>query len=80
MPTPLCTHRENKLYEFYKKAVASFWTVEEVDLTQDYRDWAKLTGALGGGDGERPRQRAVCHAIGGLLASATCTLLPAAHP
>lgn len=28
----------------YKKAVASFWSVEEVDLSQDGRDWDKLTG------------------------------------
>lgn len=28
----------------YKQAVASFWTVEEVDLSQDYRDWDKLNG------------------------------------
>lgn len=28
----------------YKKAVASFWTVEEVDLSQDLRDWERLTG------------------------------------
>jgi ribonucleoside-diphosphate reductase subunit M2 len=27
----------------YKKAVASFWTVEEVDLSSDLTDWAKLT-------------------------------------
>jgi ribonucleoside-diphosphate reductase subunit M2 len=27
----------------YKKAVASFWTVEEVDLSQDARDWDRLT-------------------------------------
>uniref|UniRef100_A0A6G3MFS0 Ribonucleoside-diphosphate reductase subunit M2 (Trinotate prediction) n=1 Tax=Henneguya salminicola TaxID=69463 RepID=A0A6G3MFS0_HENSL len=32
---------------FYKKAVASFWTVEEVDLAKDLDDWDKLT------DGER---------------------------
>lgn len=32
------------LWEMYKKAVASFWTTEEVDLTQDLRDWVKLTG------------------------------------
>ena len=25
------------------QAIASFWTVEEVDLSQDYRDWANLT-------------------------------------
>lgn len=31
------------LWEFYKKAVASFWTVEEVDLALDVRDWKKLT-------------------------------------
>ena len=32
------------LWEFYKKAVASFWTVEEVDLAEDVKDWKKLTG------------------------------------
>lgn len=32
------------IWEWYKKAVASFWTVEEVDLTQDMNDWEnKLT-------------------------------------
>jgi ribonucleoside-diphosphate reductase subunit M2 len=31
------------LFEFYKKAVASFWTVEEVDLEVDKTHWAKLT-------------------------------------
>ena len=30
----------------YKRAVASFWTVEEVDLSQDLRDWQKLNGAI----------------------------------
>lgn len=30
-------------YEFYKKAQASYWTTEEVDLAQDYRDWARLS-------------------------------------
>ena len=29
----------------YKKAVASFWTVEEVDLSQDMRDWEQLSGS-----------------------------------
>ena len=28
----------------YKKAVASFWSVEEVDLSQDARDWERLNG------------------------------------
>lgn len=32
-----------KIWEWYKKSVASFWTVEEVDLTQDLTDWEKLT-------------------------------------
>ena len=26
----------------YKKAEASFWTAEEVDLASDSRDWEKL--------------------------------------
>lgn len=32
-----------KIWEWYKKSVASFWTVEEVDLTQDLTDWEKLS-------------------------------------
>lgn len=31
------------LWALYKKAVASFWTVEEIDLGADLRDWEKLT-------------------------------------
>jgi ribonucleoside-diphosphate reductase beta chain len=32
------------IWEWYKKSVASFWTVEEVDLSQDINDWEnKLT-------------------------------------
>jgi len=27
---------------FYKKAEASFWTVEEVDLSKDMADWENL--------------------------------------
>lgn len=30
------------IWEFYKKAEASFWTAEEIDLSQDFNDWAKL--------------------------------------
>ena len=30
------------VWEFYKKAEASFWTAEELDLAQDLTDWAKL--------------------------------------
>ncbi len=37
----------NDIWEFYKKAEASFWTVEEVDLSQDLKDWESLN------DGER---------------------------
>lgn len=33
----------NDIWEFYKKAEASFWTAEEIDLTADLQDWeAKL--------------------------------------
>jgi len=35
------------IFAMYKKAVASFWTVEEVDLSKDITDWDKLK------DGER---------------------------
>lgn len=31
------------MWDMYKKQVACFWTVEEVDLSQDDRDWVKLT-------------------------------------
>lgn len=31
--------RDPEVYEFYKRAVASFWTVEEVDLVDDKKQW-----------------------------------------
>lgn len=31
------------LWDMYKKAVASFWTVEEIDLSADLKDWETLT-------------------------------------
>ena len=31
------------VWAMYKKQVASFWSVEEVDLSRDLRDWDKLT-------------------------------------
>ena len=31
-----------KLWEQYKKHMASFWTAEEIDLEADISDWAKL--------------------------------------
>ena len=30
------------IWKMYKKAEASFWTAEEVDLSKDMTDWAKL--------------------------------------
>ncbi len=35
------------IWKFYKQAEASFWTAEEIDLSQDLKDWDKLN------DGER---------------------------
>lgn len=32
----------NRVWEMYKKAEASFWTAEEIDLSQDYKDWVTL--------------------------------------
>ena len=37
----------NDIWEFYKKAEASLWTAEEIDLSQDLKDWENLN------DGER---------------------------
>jgi len=34
---------ESDLYKLYKKAVASFWTAEEIDFSKDKDDWEKLT-------------------------------------
>src|SRR3954463_11831854 len=39
--------RHHDIWKFYKQAEASFWTAEEIDLSQDPRDWANLN------DGER---------------------------
>ena len=33
----------SKVWNMYKRAVAAFWTVEEIDLSKDVRDWEKLT-------------------------------------
>jgi ribonucleoside-diphosphate reductase beta chain len=30
------------IYKLYKKAVSSFWTVDEIDLSKDLNDWEKL--------------------------------------
>lgn len=37
----------NDIWQYYKKAEASFWTAEEIDLGQDLKDWESLS------DGER---------------------------
>ncbi len=39
--------QHDDIWQYYKKAEASFWTAEEIDLGQDLTDWAKLN------DGER---------------------------
>jgi len=33
----------NDIWEYYKNHQAAFWTAEEVDLTNDIRDWENLT-------------------------------------
>lgn len=35
------------LYQLYKKAISSFWTVEEIDLSSDMTDWDRMS------DGEK---------------------------
>jgi ribonucleotide reductase beta subunit family protein with ferritin-like domain len=32
-----------EIWQMYKKAEASFWTAEEIDLASDQKDWEKLT-------------------------------------
>jgi ribonucleotide reductase beta subunit family protein with ferritin-like domain len=53
MNEPLLTESGNRyvllpikydnLFALYKKALASFWTVEEVDISKDMNDWHKLS-------------------------------------
>jgi ribonucleoside-diphosphate reductase subunit M2 len=35
--------KHDDIWEMYKKAEASFWTAEEIDLAADNKDWEKLT-------------------------------------
>ncbi|TAF31995.1 MAG: ribonucleoside-diphosphate reductase [Cytophagales bacterium] len=35
--------KHDDIFQMYKKAEASFWTAEEIDLSQDLRDWENLT-------------------------------------
>ena len=39
--------QHDDIWQMYKKAEASFWTAEEIDLSQDIKDWENLN------DGER---------------------------
>ena len=39
--------RQHEIWQYYKKAEASFWTAEEIDLSQDGKDWDAMS------DGER---------------------------
>src|SRR6185436_13810688 len=39
--------QHNEIWGMYKKAEASFWTAEEIDLTHDTKDWERMN------DGER---------------------------
>lgn len=34
--------QHSDIWEFYKKAEASFWTAEEIDLSQDLKDWSNV--------------------------------------
>jgi ribonucleoside-diphosphate reductase beta chain len=34
--------KHHKVWEFYKKAEASFWTAEEIDFSKDLKDWEGL--------------------------------------
>ena len=51
--------QHDRVWEMYKKEMACFWTVAEVDLGEDIKDWSrKLT------DNER---RFIVHVLGALL-------------
>ena len=32
----------HSIYEMYKRHLASFWTADEIDLSQDLKDWQRL--------------------------------------
>lgn len=36
-------YRDSEAWEWYQKAFASFWSVQEVDLSNDMSDWVKLS-------------------------------------
>ena len=33
----------NDIWEYYKMHQAAFWTAEEIDLTNDIREWSTLS-------------------------------------
>jgi ribonucleoside-diphosphate reductase beta chain len=35
--------QHSDIWEYYKKAEASFWTAEEIDLSQDAKDWVSMS-------------------------------------
>lgn len=35
--------QDNEIWQMYKKAEASFWTAEEIDLASDLKDWENMT-------------------------------------
>lgn len=35
--------KHQQVWDMYKKAEASFWTAEELDLAHDYKDWERLS-------------------------------------
>jgi len=43
-PNRFCTFpiKYHSIWEMYKKAEASFWTAEEIDLGSDYKDWESM--------------------------------------
>ena len=35
--------KHDDIWKMYKDQMACFWTVDEIDLSQDTKDWEKLT-------------------------------------
>ena len=35
--------QHDDIWQWYKKSEASFWTAEEIDLSQDASDWEKMS-------------------------------------
>lgn len=52
--------KHNDIWDMYKKAEASFWTAEEIDLASDAKDWEKLNNK---------EKHFVCHVLAFFAAS-----------